>query len=227
MIRAGIAVGAAFAIAGCVAGDRIALLPAADGGSVGAVAVLAEDGEVELNSANQEARLSNGRPRVTQLAETRPEDASLIGQLPPGPISYSITGFATGEDALSSQQKMEVRRHMCRAEWREGCGELIPECTNPATGMGEGCPVPRPGYHVEIRGYTDTTGSITDNRTESGRRAQRVFEAMTEMGYVVDREDVLGMGKGPALRARADDSPPGILDETEDAAWRRVDILIR
>ena len=221
MNRLAAAAAAVLVLGGCVAQDRVTLLSHSDGGPVGSLAVLDEnDREIaELDGANQQARLSRSGASVRQLEAADPAHTALIGSLPPGADGLVLTGFATGVSALTDAQLRSVRAHMCKVEFRAGCETYFPQCTDPANQGPPACPVPRPGYQVEIRGYTDSDGGEPRNLTVAQQRADAVANAMRAAGYVVADEDVLGMGEFEARRANGD----GVKDDD----WRRVDIVIR
>ncbi len=222
-MRLALALGTALTLSAC-AGDRVTLLSHADGGPIGSVAVLQEgDEDVVLDTENQQVKLRAGRPRLRQLAQSNPDHAELLQYLPSAPISYVLPNFPVGSFSLSDESKEEIEAFMCLAEFREGCARFFPECSEPtdvelqAAGK---CPVPRPGYKVEIRGFTDTTGGDSLNDDVSQNRATEVAEAMRALGYNIDLSDALGLGEGPAKRS-------GVADEFDIGEWRKVEIVIR
>lgn len=187
--------GTALTLSACVAGDRVTLLSHSDGGPVGSVAVLDEErGETVLDAVNQQARLSNRGARLRTLTQPDPAHADLIGSLPASASALSLTDFPTGRFSLSDAQKDAIRQHF--------------------TGLDD-----RPGYQIEIRGFTDSVGSEEINRTVSQGRADGVAEVLTEMGFAVDRADVIGMSEFEAARLNG--------DEMSDPSFRRVDVVIR
>lgn len=199
MIRAGFTFAASLAIAGCIPGDRVTLLTHSEGGPVGAVAVLDEDGQdlALANQENQQIRLSSRNPRVRQLDEgdVDPAYRELIGSLPVAASALVLDGFPTGEFSLSEAQKNAIRQHF--------------------TGLGD-----RPGYQIEIRGYTDSEGARELNDEVSQGRADAVAKVIVnELGFEVDGADVLGMGEAEAIRTNGDEVP--------DRSFRRVDVVIR
>lgn len=196
-MRAGFALAGALLLAGCVAGDRVTLLPAAQDRDVGAVAVLSEDGtETVLDTANQQARLSKGTPRVRQLDQTDPAYAALIADLPRGEATRAIA-FGTAEFRLSDAQIAALQQWIASDE---AAGE-------------------RPGRQFVIRAYADSFGSEEDNLALSQRRAFEVAEQLRAAGIAVDPEDVVGMGE---YAAQAE-----LGDEVRSQKYRRVDVVIR
>ncbi len=190
-----LALGTALTLSACVAGDRVTLLPHSEGGPVGSVAVLDEErGETVLDAANQQARLSSRGARLRTLAQTDPAHVELIGSLPASASALTLTDFPTGRFSLSDEQKEAIRQHF--------------------TGLDD-----RPGYQIEIRGFTDSVGSETVNRTVSQGRADGVAVVLTELGFAVDPADVIGMSEFEAARLNGDEQP--------DPSFRRVDIVIR
>lgn len=183
-------------LSGCVSGDRVTLLPHADGGPVGSVAVLAE-GEGEetvLDQENQQAKLTRRGARVRQLDETDPKYQELIKALPAAPSALSLSNFPTGEFSLSAEQIASIREHLSDLD-------------------------SRPGYQVEVRGYTDSVGDEDLNLRLSQERAEQVAAIIREQGFEVEPGDVLGMGEFEARRR--------VGDEMANAAWRKVDVVIR
>lgn len=209
-------------LAGCATGgDRVTLLSAENNGEpVGAVVVNPDTDPVELNMANQQAVVSANRTRVTQLESPDPEHVELMRSLPPGWDGLVLTGFASGDVTLDSSQERQVEAHMCKIDWREKCEEYYPDCGDEARRGVPPCPVARPGYQVEIRGYTDAVGSAEVNLRVSQDRADAVAAILSSNGYTIAQEDVLGMGEDEAIRALGG-------DERGSEDWRRVDIVIR
>ncbi|MFU7529392.1 OmpA family protein [Qipengyuania sp. ASV99] len=191
----GLALGAALLIAGCAGGDRVTLLSHSDGGPDGAIAVLGEGGEeTVLDRANLQATLTGGRPRLRELAEADPNHVALMAGLPPPPAPLILMDFPFGEFSLSAAQIASIRAHLSGLEGR-------------------------PGYQIEIRGYTDSTGEEPGNRILSQDRADRVAEIVRNEGFVVAQEDVVGMSEFEAIRENGDGRP--------DPSFRRVEVVIR
>lgn len=198
-MRAGLAsslcVAATLTLAGCATPHKVTLLTHSDGGPVGSVAVLGEDGaETVLDQVNQQARLTRGGARLRQLDQPDPAHVELIGSLPAPPSPLVLTDFPTGRISLSDAQITSIRQHFQGLE-------------------------DRPGYQIEIRGYTDSEGSEGRNRTVSQGRADGVAEIIRGLGFEVAPEDVIGMSEFEAVRRNG--------DGFEDPGFRRVDIVIR
>ncbi len=172
-MRAAFALAGALLIAGCAGGERVTLLPAAQDRGVGAVAVLGEDGsETVLDTANQQARLSGGTPRIRQLGETDPAYAALIADLPRAEAARSVE-FPTSEFRLTDAQIAALQQWIAEDEAR---GE-------------------RPGRQFVIRAYADSFGSEEENLTLSRRRAAEVAAQLRAAGIEVEPDDVVGMGE--------------------------------
>ncbi len=181
MIRLGLALGAVLTLAACVSGDRVTLLQHFDGGPIGAVAVLEEEGaETVLDQANQQVRLTQRGARVRVLDELDPKYQELIDGLPLAPSSLILRDFPTGRLTLSDVQKESIREHFNGLE-------------------------SRPGYQIEIRAYADSTGGDEVNVQVSQGRADGVAEIIRELGFAVEAEDVIGMGEFEAARKNGDE----------------------
>lgn len=194
-LTSSLSIAAIITLAGCTTPHKVTLLPHSDGGPVGSVAVLREDGsETVLDQAGQQARLSRRSARIRQLEQADPAHAELISSLPAPPSSLVLTDFPTGRMSLSDAQITSIRQHFQGLE-------------------------DRPGYQVEIRGYTDSEGSEGRNRTVSQGRADGVAEIIRDLGFEVAPEDVIGMSEFEAVRQNG--------DGVQDPDFRRVDIVIR
>ena len=180
MIRLVGAACAALALAGCVAGDRVTLLPSATGDATGAIAVLDPDGaETVLDQVNTQARLSNRRPSVRTLNSVDPAYGELINSLPAAPEARSVR-FGTASSRLTDEQVA-------------GLQSLLSTLAD------------RPGWQVEIAAYTDSVGSEDDNLALSRRRAAAVAEQLTEAGFQIDASDIVGRGEFAAKAALGDE----------------------
>lgn len=194
-LESSLCVAAFVALAGCATPHKVTLLPHSDGGPVGSVAVLGEDGaETVLDQVNQQARLSRNGARVRQLGQADPAHAELISSLPAPPSPLVLTDFPTGRISLSDAQIASIRQHFQGLE-------------------------DRPGYQIEIRGFTDSEGSEGRNRTVSQGRADGVAEIIRGLGFEIAAEDIIGMSEFEAVRRNG--------DEIQDPSFRRVDIVIR
>jgi len=203
---------ASILLAGCASGDRVTLLTHSDGGPVGEVAVLSvEEGAADLavlNSANQQARLRESGARLRQLEadDVDPDYRELIASLPASISALPLTDFPTGEFSLSEAQKTAIREHFAQLD-------------------------SRPGYQIEIRGYTDSMGGEDINAQVSQGRADAVAAIVRELGFTVEEGDALGLGEGPAIRAAREaamlEGREISGDEVADGSFRRVDVVIR
>lgn len=197
-MRRGLLLLATVTLAGCVSGDRVTLIANPDNQAVGSVVVLDQETEetvlAVLDQENQQARLRAGEPRLRQLGQADPAHAELLGALPAAPSALSLRDFPTGRFSLSEEQKESVRLHFAGLE-------------------------DRPGYQIEVRGFTDSTGSVERNVEVSQGRANGVADVIRELGYSVPEEDVIGMGEFEAQRRNG--------DEQADSSFRRVDVVIR
>jgi outer membrane protein OmpA-like peptidoglycan-associated protein len=77
----------------------------------------------------------------------------------------------------------------------------------------------RPGAELEITGYTDTVGKPDYNLDLSQKRADQIKAKLVELKFPADRITTIGRGE-TELR---EETP----DETEKAANRRVEIIVR
>lgn len=194
-LASSLCVATCIALTACATPHKVTLLPHSDGGPVGSVAVLGEDGsETVLDQVNQQARLSRNGARVRQLEQSDPAHAELISSLPAPPSPLVLTDFPTGRISLSEAQVASIRQHFQGLE-------------------------DRPGYQIEIRGYTDSEGSEGRNRTVSQGRADGVAEIIRGLGFEIAAEDIIGMSEFEAVRRNG--------DEVQDPGFRRVDIVIR
>lgn len=191
-------------LSACVSSDRVTLLTHSDGGPVGSLAVLDEErGDTVLDAVNQQALLSNGRARTRQLTEANPEYAELIDSLPAASSPLVLTNFPTGDFSLSAEQIASIRQHL--------------------SGLNS-----RPGYQIEVRGYTDSTGiehevdangQARGNRQLSQVRADQVAAIIRAEGFEIADEDAVGMSEFEARRING--------DEVADPLFRRVEVVIR
>ena len=175
------ALAASFLLAGCASGERVTLLPAAQERDVGAVAVLDESGaeKAVLNSANSQASLSAGSPRVRQLDSVDPAYSELINSLP-RLIQPQAIRFKEGKTEISADQISSLKALLAS--------------------LGDDLSI----YQIEIAGYTDTIGTVEDNLKLSRMRAQEVAELLRAEGFEIDPEDVIGRGEFDALRTIGD-----------------------
>lgn len=222
----------------CAGGDRVTLFANADDGYVGGVDVIDDTIEpanagdesdvfASLNLENQQARLRGRTPRLSELDKDDPEYArlqALLSDLPPQPFVQPAPGFASGSDEITDEVRADIEVALCFSEFRDYCRELarFADCTDPSDRALQNdiqCPRPRPGNKIEVRGYTDSTGSAQNNAIEAQRRADAVAAMIIALGFEVAREDVLAMGDAEAIRKNG--------ANFSDENFRRVDVVIR
>ncbi|MEM7688121.1 MAG: OmpA family protein [Pseudomonadota bacterium] len=156
------------------------LLPAAQDRDVGALAVLGEDGEeTVLDTANSQATLRAGSPRVRQLESVDPAYAELINSLPTR-IEPQVIQFATAGSSISADQIANLK--------------ALLESLGPDLSI----------YQIEIAGYTDSVGTEQDNVRLSQSRANQVAQLLRDEGFEIADEDVIGRGEYDAVRTVGD-----------------------
>ena len=175
------ALAASLFLAGCASGEKVTLMPAAQDRPVGAVAVLDPSGgdKAVLTSANSQASLSAGSPRVRQLGGVVPEYQELIRSLP-RVIELQVINFPTAVTRVSAEDVARLRATI------ESLGD------------------DRSIYQIEIAGYTDSVGTESDNLTLSQGRANKVAEILRAEGFEIDQADVIGRGEYAAIRELGD-----------------------
>jgi len=142
--------------------------------------VLQEDGsETVLNTANQQASLRAGSPRVRQLNSADPAYTELINSLPrliePRVIQFAINGTRISTDQIASLRAL--------------LDSLGPDLSI---------------YQIEVAGYTDSVGSEQDNLVLSQGRANQVADLLRAEGFEIEAEDVIGRGEYDAVRVIGD-----------------------
>ena len=183
-------------LAAC-ARDTITLLPGADGGSSGTVAVLSEDGEsiALINEPYQVGRIRGGSvsTRTASAEEVEADYGDLIRTLPAEPAIY-ILYFEEGTTNLTEQSAPEMKK-------------LLADVSE------------RPGAEVQVTGHTDAVGKAVDNDILSLKRAALVRNLLIDMG--VTPGDVISVGRGErALLIETE-------DEVEEPRNRRVEVTVR
>jgi len=183
-------------LAAC-ARDTVTLLPGADGGSSGTVAVLSEDGEAValINEPYQVGRVRGDSvsTRTASAEEVKAEYGDLIGTLPPEPAIY-ILYFEEGTTNLTPRSAPEMKK-------------LLADVAE------------RPGAEVQVTGHTDTVGKEVDNDILSQQRAALVRDLLIDMG--VTPGDVISVGRGErALLIETE-------DEVQEPRNRRVEVTVR
>lgn len=182
-----LALGGALALASCASGERVTLLAPVqaekiEAGDVGAVVVRHGGEETVIDSANQQAGLRGDRPpRVRQLADTDPEHAELMSNLPREQTAVSVD-FAEGRSTLTADQVRGLR------DWVAADGE-------------------RPGREIIIRAYADAVGQEDDNLRLSQLRASAVADQLRAEGLDIDPSDAVGMGEFAAKAETGDEVP--------------------
>ena len=183
-------------LAAC-AQDMVTLLPGADGGSSGAVAVLTEDGaSVALIDEPYQVGHVRGDYVATRTAsaeEVEQEYGDLIRTLPAEPATY-ILYFEEGTTTLTPRSTPEMKK-------------LLADVAE------------RPGAEVQVTGHTDTVGKEEDNDILSRERAAVVRDLLINLG--ITPGDVISVGRGErALLVETE-------DEVEEPRNRRVEVTVR
>lgn len=188
----------AFALLGLAAcaGDRVTLLPSQDG-SVGAVAVLDEEGEA---AAVIDRPYELTTVRGTSVSSTRSDESKIgqrygavLGDLPPPPTVY-VLYFETGEAILTEESRPKL-------------AVLLDEVAV------------RPGAEVQVTGHTDTVGDLESNDELSRSRAGLIMQLLIQQG--LDPTLVRAVGRGERdLLVQTE-------DEVDEPRNRRVAVIVR
>lgn len=168
MSRRAFATCLAFALAGC-AHSSMVLLPDEDGGH-GQVAILESGGKPStaiVTEANSRASLG-GAPSIRPLGNLKPEEAALVGDLPPAAKSFTLY-FLEGTTDMTPESAPVLEQ--IRAEIAK-----------------------RPGAEVQVTGHTDTVGSAADNDALSQKRAEEILNLLASKGF--DRTIMSAVGRG-------------------------------
>lgn len=187
----------AFLLLAACAQDRVTLLPGADGGSSGTVAVLAEDGS-SVALINEPYQVGHVRGDYVSSHTASAEDVQqdygeLIGALPTAPSIY-VLYFEEGTVTLTSASEPKL-------------DELLADVAV------------RPGAEVQVTGHTDTVGTQEDNDVLSRKRAAVVRDLLIGKGLAAG--DVIAVGRGErALLVQTE-------DETDEPQNRRVEVTVR
>jgi outer membrane protein OmpA-like peptidoglycan-associated protein len=185
MSARGFVLAAMLALGGCAAppagpgaGDRVVLLPHADG-TVGTLTVREGGAEVTLDSAYAAAvRGPDGGLTVANLdrARVEAEFGEVLSALPPAPAAYTLL-FVLGRDELTDESKAAL----------EPILEAIAR---------------RPAPEITVTGHADQTGPERVNETLALRRAERVRDLLVQRGISLERITVSGRGsRDPAVNA--------------------------
>ena len=180
-MRALVLVGAAVLVTGCVGSkERVTLLDPAFSAnswmSKSGVVVIDPDGAaVELNRANNQARLcgDNCTPRIRDLGGPRKEYSTIMRHLPREEVRREIM-FAENSSTISSEQIEYLKK-------------LVED---------DGV---RPGRQIIVRGFTDTEGDPTSNMELSRLRAESVVAQLTAAGFSGDEIEPEWDGERTAL----------------------------
>jgi outer membrane protein OmpA-like peptidoglycan-associated protein len=173
---------AALVLGGCAtpSQDLVVLLPDKEG-KVGTVVVRGQKGNAVLNTAYATARTTSDgslqRGTVSQSEVKDVFDGALAAQ-PPRPISYTLY-FESGNDELTEQSKLEVKR-------------LLAEMTR------------RQAPDITVIGHTDLVGPDPSNDALSLQRAERVKSILAGMGIPAERIRTAGRGRREPLIPTAD-----------------------
>ncbi|RVU35976.1 OmpA family protein [Hwanghaeella grinnelliae] len=192
----GVALSVFLMLAAC-ARDTVTLLPGADGGSSGTVAVLSEDGE-SIALINEPYQVGSVRgdavsTRTASAEEVETNYGDLIRTLPAEPAIY-VLYFEEGTTNLMQRSAPEMKK-------------LLADVAE------------RPGAEVQVTGHTDAVGKAADNDILSLQRAARVRDLLIGMG--VPPGDVISVGRGErALLIETE-------DEVEEPRNRRVEVTVR
>jgi outer membrane protein OmpA-like peptidoglycan-associated protein len=98
----------------------------------------------------------------------KPEEAVLLGELPPPPRSFTLY-FLEGTTTTTPESAPAIE-------------ELRAEIAK------------RPGAEVQVTGHTDTVGSEADNDDLSKKRAEEILNLLVTKGF--DRSVMTAVGRG-------------------------------
>jgi len=169
MIARGPAAFLALALAGCTHSSMV-LLPDEDGGH-GQVAILESGGKATdavVSDANSRATLGAAQPSIRPVGTLKPQEAALVGDLPPPAKSFTLY-FLEGTTDMTPESAPVLE-------------ELRSEIAK------------RPGADVQVTGHTDTVGSDTDNDALSQKRAEEILNLLASKGF--DRLIMSAVGRG-------------------------------
>ncbi len=170
MRAAVLALSGAIALGGCTA-DKLTLLENEEGDETGSVAILdpvTGEEKVEVNTKLTEAKLTN-RPKPRMVKELKPAYTTLLGDLPPKAVSWTIL-FPVGKSEIPEQERFKL-------------GEIKQTFES------------RKGAQVEVAGFTDSTGTEEGNSRLSRDRALSVAAELRAFDIPVD-DNVDTVGRG-------------------------------
>ena len=165
------AAAAGLLLSGC-ATSSLVLLPD-DDGRQGSLAVLEAEGrpaEAVITQGNSRTKLGDPTPASRSLGARglKPEEAALLGNLPPPPKNF-VLYFDQGTVTPTSASQAVL-------------AELRAEIAS------------RSGPHAEVTGHTETVGGEEDNDRLSQQRAEQVLNWLASQGF--DRSLMSATGRG-------------------------------
>jgi outer membrane protein OmpA-like peptidoglycan-associated protein len=186
------------AIAACASPDRVILLPGEEGGETGAVAIIAESGEVVtvVETAYTEARVKEGG-----AADTKQTDADAVSQ-----------EYGELIQALPMPPRSFILYFM------EGTTTLVPESEPDLVKLFEEVAA-RPGVDVQVTGHTDTVDSTERNDRLSLARGEEIRQLLVDRGLDPALVRAVGRGERELL------VPTG--DGVSEVRNRRVEVIVR
>jgi outer membrane protein OmpA-like peptidoglycan-associated protein len=196
--RIWVALAMLLAMAACASPDRIILLPGEAGGETGALAIIAESGEVVtvVETAYTEARVDKAGE-----ADTKPTDADAVTQeygdliqaLPTPPRSFFLY-------------------------FMEGTTTLVPESEPELVKLFEEVAA-RPGVDVQVTGHTDTVDSTQRNDRLSLARGEEIRQLLVDQGLDPALVRAVGRGERELLVETG--------DGVSEVRNRRVEVIVR
>lgn len=172
-------------LAACSGGDRVVLLPDADG-KVGRVEVTSTAGSQLLDKPRTVTRVSGASSAPT----------------PPQEISDKEIAATWGTALAAMPQRPETILLYFKTGTSELRDESMPEIPRIAALIGE-----REHPHLVVVGHADGTGSDAANIVVSRERAAMVRDMLVDMGVAPDAIDVSSHGKRNPLVPAADGVP--------------------
>lgn len=173
------------ALGGCasVPGDRVVLLPSADG-TPAQISVRHGDAETVLSQPYGQVSVdSRGRAAQTvrEASEVRAEFRNALDALPPRPVSHMLY-FLGDSDELTPESKRLAQTIL---------GDIAQ----------------RPAAEVVLIGHTDRMGTVEYNDALSLARARVVEAALVALGMDRSRIVVAGRGEREPLVVTPDETP--------------------
>ena len=176
--------------------EMIVLLPGPDG-KVGALTVTHEGHQQTLDAPYAAARLQQ-QGKLEDGGRLSPEQVQqdfgrALGAQPPRPVRF-VLYFLDNSDEFTPASKLEISKIFA-----EIAGHPSPE--------------------IVVVGHTDRVGTVPYNDALSLRRAERVGNALVQMGIPRDQITVAGRGEREPLVTTE--------DEVAEPRNRRVEITVR